>query len=96
MNMALKNSLEHIKRLRSIKPLENPEEWNELILNSARKLSNSSNPENSVQQKQNLANLQNCLASLKYEMAVLQKKLAPSSANNSPVKKPTDSIVIEE
>ena len=38
-------------------------------------------------QKQNLVNLQNCLASLKYEMAVLQKKLAPSASNsNSPTK----------
>ena len=88
MNMALKNSLEHIKRLRSINPLENQVEWNELItLNSSKKFDLPC--ENPVQPKQNLANLQNCLASLKYEMAVLQKKLAPSSVSNSPQKKLT-------
>ena len=36
-------------------------------------------------QKPNLTNLQNCLASLKYEMAILQRKLAPSTTN-SPIR----------
>merc|ERR1719273_1574934 len=84
MNMALKNSLEHIKRLRTARS-ENHDEWNELLTSASHKFPTPSEP-NQVQ-KQNLVNLQNCLASLKYEMAVLQKKLAPSASNsNSPAK----------
>ena len=74
MTIALKNSLEHIKRLRT-QPLLTEElpEFNEKKVLST------------DLQKNNLTNLQNCLASLKYEMAVLHKKLAPS-VNSSPSK----------
>jgi len=95
MNMALKNSLEHIKRLRTAKN-ENFDEWNELI--TSQKFTPV--PEPNQVQKQNLANLQNCLGSLKYEMAVLQNKLAPSaSPYSSPSKsklQPEHSIEVKE
>jgi len=89
MNMALKNSLEHIKRLRTARSIENHDDWNELL--ASQKFSSPS--ETSQVQKQNLVNLQNCLASLKYEMAVLQKKLAPSA---SPFNSPSKSKVQQE
>ena len=77
MNVALKNSLEHIKRLRTQQPLlvQTKEENFDHVLET--KVGNSSEA-----QKSNLTNLQNCLKSLKYEMAVLHKRLAPSVPNS--------------
>ncbi len=79
MNLALKTSLEHIKRLRSTNPLgsssttdDDESTWSELLSRSKNSGHN---------QAKNLSSLQHCLASLKSEMAVLQKKLAPSSSN---------------
>ena len=63
-------------------------DWNEV-------LALNSQPTEPNIQKHNLANLQNCLASLKYEMAVLQKKLAPSHSN-SPAKKQQHSMTDTE
>ena len=71
MNFALKNSLNHIKDLRS--KASNPSSptslddsaWTDLLART------------STSPGRNLSNLQNCLASLKAEMAILQSKLAP-------------------
>ena len=90
-HQSLFNSLEHIKRLRTARSSENNEEWNE-ILASQKFATISSSSDTSQVQKQNLVNLQSCLASLKYEMAVLQKKLAPSA---SPFNSPSKSKVQE-
>jgi chromosome segregation ATPase len=99
MTIALKNSLEHIKRLRSSRPptalspssittlnSDDSEDnsWSEMLSSSKKLVTATSTASDSVQ-RQNLTNLQNCLASLKYEMAILQNKLAPS-ATNSPIK----------
>ena len=78
MNIALKNSLEHIKRLRTT----------QLVQADLEDLAaGETNLENKIQtnpdlQRHNLTNLQNCLKSLKYEMAVLHKRLAPSTPNS--------------
>ncbi len=112
MNMALKNSLEHIKRLRTsaiqLKAESNGQDWNDFLLLStiSQKIPSSttavvtescknglkSEDENN---KQNLVSLQSCLASLKYEMAVLQKKLAPS-ATSSPIKCKTTKALLHK
>ena len=79
MNVALKNSLEHIKRLRtqssSLEELGQEFEQNAQVLEDNQE----------AVKKPNLTNLTNCLSTLKYEMAILQKKLAPSTSN-SPVR----------
>ena len=73
-----KNSLEHIKRLRTT----------QLVQADLEDLAaGETNLENKIQtnpdlQRHNLTNLQNCLKSLKYEMAVLHKRLAPSTPNS--------------
>lgn len=82
MNVALKNSLEHIKRLRtqssSLEELAGQEfEQNAEVLEDMNQGADVKKP--------NLTNLTNCLSTLKYEMAILQKKLAPSTSN-SPVR----------
>ena len=75
MNVALRNSLEHIKRLRASKsspssPMSRSPSLDESDLTDL--LKRSSTPAG-----RNLTNLQSCLASLKSEMAVLQSRLAP-------------------
>jgi uncharacterized coiled-coil DUF342 family protein len=79
MNVALKNSLEHIKRLRtqssSLEELGQEFEQNAQVLEDNQE----------AVKKPNLTNLTNCLSTLKYEMAILQKKLAPSTSS-SPVR----------
>ena len=79
MNVALKNSLEHIKRLRT--------QQQPLLVQTEEDLDHEINLETKIQtssetQKNNLTNLQNCLKSLKYEMAILHKRLAPSVPNS--------------
>ena len=77
MNIALKNSLEHIKRLRCTQSTTSDEfdvDSDLVSLKSDQVMEEIKKP--------NLVNLQNCLASLKYEMAILQKKLAPSTTNS--------------
>ena len=77
MNIALKNSLEHIKRLRCT---QSPTSDDFDI--DAEIVSYKSDQVMEEIKRPNLVNLQNCLASLKYEMAILQKKLAPSTTNS--------------
>ena len=90
-HQSLLHSLEHIKRLRTARSNDNNEEWNEIL--ASQKFASIASPSDTSQvQKQNLVNLQSCLASLKYEMAVLQKKLAPTA---SPFNSPSKSKVQE-
>ena len=81
MNVALKNSLEHIKRLRT--QTSSLEEFGQEFEQNVEVLEDSN--QEAIKNKPNLTNLTNCLSTLKYEMAILQKKLAPSTSN-SPVR----------
>lgn len=92
MNTALKTSLEQIKRLRSRPSSEDDHaDWNDLLLSRKMAASNES-----LAQKQNLTNLHNCLATLKYEMAVLQRKLAPSAKNSPLRQQPSKPTIMED
>ena len=97
MNIALKNSLEHIKRLRA-KASKSTGQLSASRSGCASPKSTASSAEASLDEREadlaellqrtstpagkNLSHLQNCLASLKSEMAVLQSRLAPSIATN--------------
>ncbi|TRY68602.1 hypothetical protein TCAL_14254 [Tigriopus californicus] len=86
MNLALRNSLEHIKQLRSqtshpSSPLSDESALSELF----RYRTPPPPPPLSNSSSRNLSNLHSCLASLKAEMAVLQSKLAPT-CSGSPIR----------
>lgn len=71
MNLALKNSLDHIKHLRSRASCPaSPSPPFDVMPPSP--------------SKQNLTNLQECLSSLKSEMALLQTRLAPAESQRQP------------
>ena len=95
MNIALKNSLEHIKRLRAKAAKSSPSRPSTSLSRCTSPKSIASSTETSLSEREadlndliqrtttpagkNLSHLQNCLASLKSEMAVLQSRLAPQA-----------------
>ena len=99
MNIALKNSLEHIKRLRAKAAKSSSGQQSTSLSRCASPKSTASSTETSLDEREadlsellqrtstpagkNLSHLQNCLASLKSEMAVLQSRLTPSVAGNT-------------
>ena len=98
MNIALRNSLEHIKRLRAKAAKSSSGRQSISLSRCTSPRSMASSTETSLDEREadiaellqrtstpagkNLSHLQNCLASLKSEMAVLQSRLAPTSASN--------------
>ena len=98
MNIALKNSLEHIKRLRTKAARSSSGHQSTSLSRCASPKSTCSSAEHSLDEREadlsellqrtsipagkNLSHLQNCLVSLKSEMAILQSRLTPSVANN--------------
>ena len=99
MNIALKNSLEHIKRLRAKAAKSSSGRQSTSLSRCTSPKSISSSTEASMDEREadlseilqrtttpagkNLSHLQNCLTSLKSEMAVLQSRLAPSSGSTA-------------
>ena len=97
MNIALKNSLEHIKRLRAKAARSSSGRQSASLSRCTSPKSIGSSTEASLDEREsdlnellhrtstpagkNLSHLQNCLASLKSEMAVLQSRLAPAASN---------------
>ena len=98
MNIALRNSLEHIKRLRTKAARSSSGRQSTSLSRCTSPKSLCSSNEASLEEREsdikellqrtttpagkNLAHLQNCLASLKSEMAVLQSRLAPSASSS--------------
>lgn len=80
MNLALRNSLDHIKQLRSQATSHPPSPSHSGDPNRALPLSPNWSPSSSSTGR-NLSNLQACLASLRAEVSILQSRLAPSSSS---------------